>query len=353
LIGAAKLSPFLGINLSGLRDAIHHRMQEKEARQSRRTEILNTVERVVEGTDSRIRLVNSYDKKLQGAVSSSLEYTDDLIDQIPEAIEVSANTFVSDAHVNAFFVNVSDLQTVFSHSSEVRQFMEDFSNFDTPQCCALLCMRKSEKTVMGVELAGELLKRDVRQTAVSFSDHRIYSPTPSEAETRKGLKQCLFGGLVTNALEHIVQLRLASHRLEKERQILQARLRRYQQNKGGAEQNARPAAEVAQEIEEIRQKLSMVEEELKKTHPVTPQESLEQVNAVFSRPDKFVRFKKCSLRLNKMGIKIDADSRQACNEIRLAEVRIGEEPPRVVTLAKFPRDELLPRREFLTQDRLS
>ncbi|MGB5538057.1 MAG: hypothetical protein WBN08_19410 [Thiogranum sp.] len=347
------MNPFLGIHLSGLRDAIHHRMREKESRQSRRTEILNTVERVVEGTDSRIRLVNSYEKRLQEAVSRSLEYTDDLIDQIPEAIEVSAKSFVSDAHVNAFFVNVSDLQTVFSHSSEVRQFMEDFSNVDTPQCCALLCMRKSEKTVMGVELAGELLKRDVRQTAVSFSDHRIYSPTPSEAETRQGLKQCLFGGLVTNALEHIVQLRLASLRLKKERQILQARLRRYQQNKGAAEQNAQSATEVVNEIEEIRQKLSMVEEQLKTTHPVTPQESLEQVNAVFSRPDKFVRFNECSLRLNKMGIKIDADSPQACNEIRLAEVEIGDELPRVVTLAIFPRDELLPRKEFLAQNRFS
>ena len=341
------MNPFLGIHLSGLRDAIHHRMREKESRQSRRTEILNTVERVVEGTDSRIRLVNSYEKKLQEAVSRSLEYTDDLIDKIPEAIEVSAKSFVSDSHVNAFFVNVSDLQTVFSHSSEVRQFMEDFSNLDAPQCCALLCMRKSEKTVMGVDLAGDMLKRDVKQTAVSFSDHRIYSPTPSEADTRKGLKQCLFEGLVTNALEHIVQLRLASHRLEKERQILQARLRCYRQNKRGAEPNARPVAELEKEIEAIRQKLSMVEEQLKKTRPVTPQQSLEQVNAVFRRPDKFVRFEKCSLRLNKMGIKINTDSRQACNEIRLAEVKIGDELPRVVTLAKFPRDELLPRKEFL------
>jgi len=340
------MNPFVGIkNLSGLRDAIHHRLQEKEDRQSRRTEILNTVERVVEGTDSRIRLVNSYKKKLQGAVSNSLEYADDLIDLIPEAVDVSASAFVSDPYVNAFFVNVSDLQTVFSHSSEVREFMEDFSNVDTPRCCALLCMQKSEKTVMGVELAGDMLKRDVRQTAVSFSDHRIYSPTPSEAETREGLKQCLFGGLVTSALEHIVQLRLASQRLKKERQMLQARLRHYQHKEGGAEQNAR--SELAQEIEEIRQKLSMIEEQLKKTHPLTPQESLEQVNTVFSRPDKFVRFKNVALRLNKMGIRIDTTSRQACNEIRLTEVKIGDELPRVVTLAKFPRDELLPRKEFL------
>ena len=347
------MNPFLGINLSGLRDAVHDRIEAKKTLQNRRVDILNTVERVVEDTDSRIRLVNGYRKKLQGAVSLSLEYTDSLIEEIPAAIEVSANTFVSNAHVNAFFVNVSELQAVFSHSSEIREFMEDFKNIDTPQCCALLCMRKLEKTVMGMELAGDMLKRDVKQTAVSFSDHRIYSPTPSESETREGLKCCLFGGLVTNALEHIVQLRLASHRLKRERQQLQVKLKRYQQNKRGAQYNDSPASQLENEIDEIRQKLGMLEEQLKQVRPVTPQESLAQVHAVLSRPDKFVRFKKCSLRLNKMGIKIDAGSKQASNEINLAEVEIGNELPRVVTLAKFRRDELLPRKEFLAQEKPS
>jgi hypothetical protein len=82
---------------------------------------------------------------------------------------------------------------------------------------------------------------------------------------------------------------------------------------------------------------------------VTPGEALQQVKAVFSRPDSFVKFKKCSLRLNKMGIKIQQNSRQACNQIDLTEVRIGDESPRVVTLAAFPRDELLPRKGFLEQ----
>jgi hypothetical protein len=41
-----------------------------------------------------------------------------------------------------------------------------------------------------------------------------------------------------------------------------------------------------------------------------------------------------------MGIKIDANSSQPSNRLDLTEVIIGEELPRVVTLATFPRDEL-------------
>jgi hypothetical protein len=47
------------------------------------------------------------------------------------------------------------------------------------------------------------------------------------------------------------------------------------------------------------------------------------------------------LRLNKMGIKIDESTRQPCNTLKLTEVSIGEELSRVVTLARFPRDEFL------------
>ncbi len=375
-------------------DTIRRGTGQGAPRQIECTSIDETLERVVDGTDSRIRLVSGYKKKLQDAISSSLDYTEDLVERLPQAIEVSSSTFISNPYVNAFFVNVSDLQTVFSSSSEVREFMEDLSNVNVPECYALLCMHKAEKTVLGTELVGDMLKRDVRQTAVNFSDHRIYSPTPSEKETRVGYKECLFGWLVNDALEHIVQMRLASERFKRERQALQAQLRGYRQKKrapqekparpdaevikeikerqklqdklrrywpdNGAPQHARrPDAEVVtKELEEIQRyilhtKLSMIEEQLKKTHPVTPQDALELVKTVFSHPDEFIQFEKCLLRLNKMGIKLEADSREPGNEIRLTQVKVGDELPRVVTLARFPRVELLPRKEFLAQDRLS
>jgi hypothetical protein len=43
-----------------------------------------------------------------------------------------------------------------------------------------------------------------------------------------------------------------------------------------------------------------------------------------------------------MGILIGDDSRQPCNEIDLTEVTIGEADPRIVTLARFPKCEILP-----------
>ena len=320
---------FMGNRFPGLRDPIQR---------SRLAAVLNTLENVVDGTDSKIRLVPGYKKKLQGSIHYSLEFADDLVNQIPMAIEVSSSTFTSDPYVNAFFTNVTDLQSIFSHSSDVQAYMED-CHVHTVRCCALLCMHREEKTVMGMELSGNMLKKDVMQTAVSFSDHRVYSPAPSETETREGLKNCLFQGLVTNALERIVQLRLASHQLQNRRQMLHARLRRHRQQTGKVSQGTRT-------IEKTSLELKKIEEEMLHAPLLTPQILLQQVLEVFSKPDDFVQIRKLQLRLNKMGIKISDKSAQADNKLNLTEVIIGNNPPRVVTLAMFPRKELLAKTVF-------
>ena len=331
---------FLDNKFTGLRDVIHRNRQEKARRHSRVAEVLNTVENVVDGTDSKIRLVPGYKKKLQHLVQSSLEFSDDLVNQIPEAIEISSRTFTTDPYVNAFFTNITDLQSVVRHSSEIQDYMEDRRD-DRARCCALLCMRRTEKTVLGMELSDNMLKRDVRQIAVSFSDHRIYSPAPNETETREGLKTCLFQGLVTNALERIVQLRHAGHHLQSRRQILHTRLRHYQVNQG-----ARKDARTVRNIEETTRELGKTEEKMLNSPLLTPQLALQQVTDVFSEPDKFIRIRKSGLRLNKMGIKISGDSPQPANELNLTEVVIGNDMPRVVTLAKLPPKGALSRTLF-------
>jgi len=340
---------FLDDRFPGLRDAIQRNRQEKALRRSKTAAVLNTVESVVDGTDSKIRLVPGYKKKLQDIILSSLEFADDLVNRIPQAIEVSDRTFVSDPYVNAFFTNITDLQSVFSHSSEIQDYLEAV-HYENAGCCALLCMRRTEKTVMGMELSGNMLKRDVRQVAVSFSDHRIYSPASCESDTREGLRNCLFQGLVTNALEHIMSLRLAGHRLQSKRQMLHAKLRRYQQKTSEVQQDAKATAKIAQLIEETGLELRKTEEQMLETPLLTPQVVLEQVIKVFSRPEDFVQTRGFSLRLNKMGIKISDNSPEPANKLKLTEVTIGNELPRVVTLATFPQQELLARKAFSVPD---
>jgi hypothetical protein len=329
------LKDFLNARFSEWRANAHRKLQRKT--RTGKTDILGTVERVVDGTDGRIRLVSGYRSKLQDVIRSSLAFADELVEQIPGGIEVNRHTFVSDPYVNAYFANVSDMRTIFSHSSEIKDFLEGYGDNDAMECCALLCMQMSEKTVLGMELSGDILKKDVRQIAVNFSDHRIYSPAPREAETRQGLKRCLFDGLVTNALERITRMRLTNYKLNSELQILKSRQRRQQ-----AAMQKSPDAIPPAEYQETCRQLERLETDLAKTPLATPQAAMEQVLTVFRNPEDFVQLRKFSRRLNKMGILVGDNQEQSCNEIDLTEVTIGEGTPRIVTLAKFPRCEILP-----------
>ncbi|HYQ70999.1 MAG TPA: hypothetical protein VET88_03615 [Gammaproteobacteria bacterium] len=329
------MKDFLNIRFSGWRTNAHRSQQRNTG--TRMPDVLATVERVVDGTDGRIRLVSGYRGKLQDVIRSSLAFADELVEQIPGGIEVNRHTFVTDPYVNAYFANVTDMRGIFSHSSEIKDFMEGYGDNDAVECCALLCMHMTEKTVLGMELAGDILKKDVRQVAVNFSDHRIYSPAPQEPETRRGLKQCLFDGLVTNALERITRMRLKNYRLSSEFQILKARQRRQQ----AALQKSGDAV-LAAEYQDTCRRLDKLEAELARAPLATPQAAMEQVVTVFKNPEDFVQLRKFSLRLNKMGILIGDDTGQPCNQIDLTEVTIGDGDPRIVTLARFPRSEILP-----------
>lgn len=290
------------------------------------------IEKLIEGTDERIRLVNGYKQRLTGPVITALEYTGSIIDQIPAAIEVSSNTFVSNPYVNAFFANIEEIQSVFSRSSELREFIDDYHHHDVKEIYALLCMHKTEKTALGMELAGNTLKKDVRQVAVNFSDHHVYAPAPTEAETRQGLKNCLLDGLITKALDRVVNLRLSRQRLQDEQRILQVRLRSLTTNHWDS-----------LEIDKTREKLRQIEAAMNDTPQASPLETLNEVKKVFSHPENFVRMNKSSLRVDRMGIKRRRNAAEASNRLDLFEITVGTDPARIIALSRFPRNEVLPR----------
>jgi hypothetical protein len=305
--------------ISEVLSSVHRNTSEKVSDRSRETLLQEALEHVIDGTDGRVRLVNGYRKKLLGAIKRSLVYTEQLVNRIPGTIEITRNNFVSNQYVNAFFTNPRELKTTFEQSSELAEFFGNRGDGKHDVGWALLCMQKQEKTVFGVDLQSGEMRREVQQTAVSFFDQHIYSPAPSETELRNELKSCMFEGLITNALGHIVERRTRRGHLETERGILHGRLRH-------VDEESKPV---------IRERLDKVGRQLNELGLTTPQACLDEVEKVFSRPENYIRLRNISMKLDKMGIKIEQDSTQPSNELELAEVEIEREKPRVVVLARL------------------
>jgi len=301
------------------------------------------VESVVDGIEPKIRLVSGYQKKLQPAVATARAYIGALVEKIPGPLSMTPKAFVSDPHVNAFFATPQEVRAVFGQSAELKAFFDQPDNADLDTACALLCMVEEEKTVLGMDLAHGAVRRDVSQTVVNFSDHKVLTPGVTEADARQGLKNCIFNALVSHALKHIADLKAHKRELQDQRRILYARLRARQAYNGGLDTLLAAASPDEAGIGEIEEKLAEAEARLKQA-PATrdaPRDYLHEVKSILEQPQAFIRLRRVSFQLTRMGVKVDADSGEPAHTVEVAEVEVTDVLKRVVVIVCYPRAEMI------------
>lgn len=309
-----------------VRAVLRDRMRRKDAL------VLEAIENVIDGTEPRIRLVPGYRRQLQHAVAGALAYVDTLVAQIPASIEFSKQAFGSDPRVNAFFASVGEMQQLFSASAALRECIDEAAACGRPACCALVCMRMAEKNRLGVELDGEMLKRDVPQTVVNFSEHKLLAPAITEQQVRQGLRRCMFDALVTHVLEAVLAMRVRQGAPEDPRHVLDARrraLRTRDRELADLLDTAQAALPVAAALQGGAGGAAVL----------TPQDYLQQVKSLLSRPQEFVKLTRLTLNLTRMGVLSEGNDAEA-NAVDLVQIDIGEVLRRVVVLARYPGAEL-------------
>jgi hypothetical protein len=302
------------------------------------------VEGVVDGIEPKMRLVRGYRKKLQPVVATARAYIDALVEEIPGPLFITPKAFVKDPYVNAFFATPREVSTVFSGSAELREFFARPENADTDIACGLLCMVEEEKSVLGMELAQGAVRRDVRQTVVNFSDHKVLTPGATEADARLGLKNCIFNALVSHALQHIADLKAQRRELQDQRRILYARLRARQAYNGGLDTLLATASAGEAANGNIEGQLAETEAKLDQAPAAhdAPRDYLREVKAILEQPQEFIRLRRVSFQLTRMGIKVEENSDQPAHSIELAEIEVTNVLKRVVAIVCYPRDAMLP-----------
>ncbi len=312
------------------------------------------LERAIDGTDPKIRMVPGHRRRLQRAIGTSLGYIEEMIARIPASVDLFSHRFTADPHVNAFFSSPGALQETLRHSPELRDYLHHNLAGQRDSCWALLCMRMHERRILGMDLSGDRVRRDVPQTAVSFDDHQFLSPAETEQEAREGLKQCLFQGLISSALGELTALRARRRRIATRLRMVQGRLRERHHHSTPPLPDRESGATTWMELENEASRLT---QELHKVGLPTPKACLQRVESTFLHPERFVRIEHLSLRLDKMGIRVTDDFQGPCNELELAEARITDQPPRIIVLARLSTcdiDDLVPGiRRVQSHDRIN
>lgn len=328
-------------NLLGGRDKHMDKRMDKSMASGKlsRTAVLEAIESVVDGTEPKIRYVSTYKKLLEKSVTTSLLYINDLVNNIPGSIDINHKNFGIDPQVHAYFSSTNEIKEIFSISDELKSF---FDNPEHKQAYALLCMTHDEKTVLGMELQNDILCRDVKQTAVNFSEHKVMSPTATEDETRDGIKKCIFDGLITYALKKLIGLKSEYRGLQEQQCSLQSRLRSRKAKGGGLSILLSSTDTVDSECEGILEQIAETEDELKKLPPQweLPNYYIEQVKHILEHPEEFIRLERIFVNINNMGIIISDESNKDGSLIRLDELTIDNVLKRVVVIVSYPRNEM-------------
>ena len=246
-----------------LNDWIQQRKARKQAEQREEAIILAAIDQVVEAADPRIKLVRHYQRKLRQAVTHALQYIDALIAQVPGPIEVNSKTWLTDPYVNAFFATADEVQTVFSRSPELRRYFEQPA---LAEYYVGLAITREERKVLGMQLSGDVIQRDVPQLTVSFVEHRLGVLAATEAETRAGLKRLALNFLITQMLERVLSLRTQQENLQKEKQILQLKTRILQSEQQGLESLSPESEDIESQLASLQQKMTENKEDLQEVN---------------------------------------------------------------------------------------
>ncbi len=286
--------------------------------------LAQAIERAVYLVEPRLKQAGGYPRRYRASIARAWSHARGLAGQIPGPITLDREAFIRDPFVHALFGSAEDIQRVLCLSPAMQAYLGDPAN-DGDDIYALMSMRRNERTVLGMETEGALLRRDVAQQQVSFSDHALICPAPSEVAARALIAWSLLDSLVGRVARLLDELRQEKKALEQERDELLARLR-------GAAPDRRAALQAR--LDELlgRLRRSIQRQDLRAMARLFDDE--------LDAPEEVVRLGTSELRLDAMGVLRRADETLASHVLGFTDLYGFERRRLTALLVRCRRPEL-------------
>lgn len=312
----------------------------RSKRSAHDTYVNQIVEQVVDSIDPRLRGVARYAWKIRPAVERMLEYADHACAILPGPIEFSTDAWSDDPCVRALFATATEMQTVFSQNPDIA---EHFKSPLSTDAYVILGMQKTEKTVYGVEMNGQVMRRDVPQISVSFGDYRLSRPAAHEQELRVRLRERALNEFIAQALSRVAELSDRKEGIRKRKTSLQVNLKALERRQAGFSQLYESDLDLQTKISNTKKSLADVEQECSDIRDSfgTLSDVLEHVVAMLSEPEDLIDVMPFTLCLDKMNRLLEPREADPGQRITLAQVNFGKRFSRVGVLAKFPRRDFV------------
>jgi len=260
------------------------------------------IERAVDGTDPSLRAVSGYQRRLKPAVVHAIDYVVALVDGMAPPIDLAPDSYHDNPLLRDFFISGTEVRELIGSDRNLADFLRGEAE-PLHRVTALLALEKHQKVILGAELSGSIVLRDVPQTTVSFEAARLLDPAASEQQTRRQLKRRAYDHLLSLALKCITVVKSEREELEGHRSLLQSKLNLLQ--RGGWGFDASPADE-QMDIAGLEEELGVIQEQLQKLGGDDGnllEVYLEVVIDVLNRAEEHLWYRKESLIVDRMGIR--------------------------------------------------
>ena len=312
--------------------------------------VAEAIDAVVDAVEPKARMHARYHQKLEPCIRKTIAHLRSMASAPLEPVLLSRAAWASDPRVNTFFARADDVRACLGRSPELRWFFDKPANAEVQEAYALLGMKKDLRSVLGMDLKGDTVQREVAQTVVNFSGHKIVAPSQNLAEARREVGRRILLRLAQTALARIVAADAKAAELQSHKAYLGSRLRLLRLAQDGMESIIKDPATIAAEMKAVERELNQTVEGYieAKASAATVEGYLQHIDDVFSHPEQRVALSRTPLRVNRLGVLVKGASAGPVNELELAELSIDDFHV-AVAVARCPRAEIPSKDEMIAQ----
>lgn len=290
-------------------------------------EVAATVARVIAAVDPLVRAAPHLEKQLVGAVEHARAYCAGLVDALPGPIDINRQAFGRDPLIHALFATAGDIDEMFGRSQAVRDFLDKPESWAGDGFYAMLAARRQQRRQFGMAQQGDIIRADVPQEILYFSDQTLVEPHGDLAVTRQRLRARALESLLRAFNAHVEALR-------HERQHLRADASFEQAWRTG---HTLPADE---DLAHTRHLVELDCRLRENTEALMPENLAVTLADFLLRPEEALSMTPVSVRVDRLGIvhrEPDADAQ--VETLEFPELMSRDRRLHIAALVRVPREE--------------
>lgn len=292
-------------------------------------EVAAALDRVIGMVDPLVRAAPQLEKHLAGAVEHALGYCQGLVAALPGPLAINRQAFGRDPLIHALFATAADIDEMLGRSQAVRDFLERPECWESDCFCAMLAARKQSRRQFGMAQQGEMIRADVAQEILYFSDQTLIEPCCDVDRTRRRLEARALESLLTAFNAHVAALRNDRQHLRTDLSAEQAQLQRLQRSHRDTEE-----AEHTRHLLELEVRLGEIAESM------MPEHLVEALADFLRHPESALSLTPVAVRIDRLGIVHPQDDGDGqAQTLTFPELSSRDRRLHVATLVRVSRDE--------------